>query len=350
MKKFLSVFVVLMVVNFLTPTLFYLVSEMSVPDAVSQEMEEELVIDEMEKENIDNENIQIENTNENEEFFSDKVTLYNLETSTATEINVIDYLIGTAACEMPSFYETEAIKAQMVAAYSYYLYVMDNPTYLETSLVPYNESLLQGFASKEKLMDYWQLDFDKHYSKYLRAANEVLGDVLTYDGEPILASYYAVSSGITQSSEDEWGQTLEYLVNVDSSFDAVSDDYMQMVSYSAQEMYDRLITGFAGFDELNISEAQEWFSNIEYTAGGYVKTIKIDETFVSGKDFRNAMALPSSSFMVFFEDGNFSIATKGYGHGVGLSQFGANELSQQGKTYKEILEHYYPNTILLEKT
>ncbi len=340
MRKFISVFIVLLLVNLLTPTIFYLFNT----EFQSENLEDEILNVPLVEEEI-SEEIKIDTS-----FSNDKITLYDLETSSAVEVDIIDYLIGVAACEMPSYYETEAIKAQMIAAYSYYLYVMDNPSYLETSLVPFNESLLQGYASKERLMEYWQLDFDTHYSKYLRAANEVVGDVLTYNNQPILASYYAVSSGTTQSSLDEWGQHLDYLVNVDSSFDVVSEDYMHMMSYPAQEMYDRLVGSFAGFTELDISKAQEWFSDIEYTAGGYVKTIKIGENFINGTDFRNSMGLSSSSFMVFYEDEVFSIATKGYGHGVGMSQFGANELSQQGKTYKEILEHYYPNTVILEKT
>ncbi len=345
MRKFFAVFIILLLVNFLTPTLFFLLSGTNYVENEEELIEIPIVSEPSITEN-ENETEEIKETN----FFSDSVALYDLEKSEALEVPIIDYLIGVAACEMPSYYESEAIKAQMIAAYSYYLYVMDNPSYLETSLVPVNQSLMQGYASKERLMEYWQLDFDTHYSKYLRAANEVVGDIITYNEEPILASYYAVSSGITQSSQDEWGQSLAYLVNVDSSFDAVSEDYMQIVSYEEQEMYDRLKSAFAGFENLDISKASTWFSDIEYTAGGYVKSVKIDETYVNGTDFRTAMSLASSSFMIFYEDGVFSIATKGYGHGVGMSQFGANELSKQGKGYKEILAYYYPNTIILEKT
>ncbi len=347
MRKFVSVFIVLLMTNFITPIIFYTFGGITIDSSYSNEevLDEFMEIEQEELKELNDISLVAP-----ENYFEDKVTLYNLENNEITTIDLLDYLIGTAACEMPSYYETEAIKAQMIASYSYYLYVLDNPTYLQTSYVPFNENLMQGYASKEKLMEYWQLDFDTHYSKYLRAANEVLGDVLIYEDKAILASYYAVSSGTTQSSEDEWGQKLDYLVNVDSSFDAVSEDYMQMVSYSSQEIYDRLNGSFAGFKDLNVSEAQDWFSEIEYTAGGYVKNIKIADSYVTGTDFRNSMALASSSFMVFYEDGVFSIATKGYGHGVGMSQFGANELSKDGKTYKEILSHYYPNTEILEKT
>ncbi len=338
MRKFISVFIILLVINLLTPILFYTANGLSAQTITSHKEPEVL------EENTPV--LQEEPIDSSDEF----VSLYDLQTSSLIQVPLLDYLIGVAACEMPSYYEEEALKAQMISAYSYYLYAMENPSYLPTSYVPVNESLMHGYASKEKLMDYWQVSFNEHYPKYLRAAQEVIGEVVMYQGKVALTSYYAVSCGTTQSSVDEWGKELDYLTNVESPLDVVSDDYLQMANFTVQEMYDRLNANFAGFLELDTSTASEWFSDIQYTKGGYVSVVKIGESYVNGSDFRTAMNLASSSFMVFLEDGVFSIATKGYGHGVGMSQFGANEMSKERKTYKEILNHYYPGTIVVENS
>ena len=108
-------------------------------------------------------------------------------------------------------------------------------------------------------------------------------------------------------------------------------------------MYDRFMTSFSGL-VLDMENPDEWFGEIVYNQSGYVDTVSVGGVKILGRDFRRYFELNSSCFMVFYEDGQFSIATKGYGHGVGLSQFGANQLSQQGKSYKDILAHYFPNT------
>ncbi len=271
--------------------------------------------------------------------------LYNLETSGFDEFDVISFLVGSAACEVPASYNSEAIKAQMIACHSYYLYCRENGLPDDDLNLSYDESHMQKYASKDRLKEFWGSGFDEHYEKFMTCAKEVKDIVVKYKDEIALTPYYAVSCGTTQSSEKEWGAELEYLVPVESKKDALSDDYLKIKTLSVQEMYDRFMLNFAGL-ELDMEHPDEWIGDISYNESGYVDTVKINKSKIRGRDFRKYFELPSSCFMIFFEDNEFSIATKGYGHGVGLSQFGANQLAAEGKSYAEILNHYFPNTEL----
>lgn len=275
------------------------------------------------------------------------VVLFDKSTDSLIEVELVDYLVGAAACEMPALYEAEAIKAQMIAIHSYYRYCLDHPEYLDGGYITVNEEKMLGYTSKTRLTEYWGMSFYDYYNKFLRCANEICDEILTYDGQAALTTYYAVSCGKTCSSRDLWGQELEYLTSVDSSFDAVSDNYLKIKEFEVNELYTVLKSTFP-FLEITEGEPEKWFGDIIYLDSGYAKYVPVGIDKIPGDQFRDALGLPSSCVMVFLEDDVFSVATKGYGHGVGMSQFGANQLSQQGKNYKEILLHYYPNTVLKE--
>lgn len=274
-----------------------------------------------------------------------KYVLYNLETNELEYMDLVDFLVGSAACEMPASYEKEAIKAQMIACHSYYLYCKENGVPHDDLNLSFDKRNMSKWADKERLQQFWGVGFADNYQKFLSCAEEVKDFIVTYDGKAALTPYYAVSCGVTQSSADEWGAHLPYLTNVKSEDDVLSDSYLKVRTFTIQQMYDRLMTGFAGF-ELDIEHPEEWFGEISCNNAGYVDTVQVKNVKITGRDFRRYMELNSSCFMIFLEDDIFSVATKGYGHGVGLSQFGANQLSQQGKSCSEILQHYFPGTNL----
>lgn len=271
------------------------------------------------------------------------VTLMDRQSGEMMEIPLKDYLIGAAACEMPALYEKEAIKAQMVAVHSYYLYCQENPEHLKNGYIEINEDKMSGYASPERLMEYWQMDYYDYYNKFVSCADEVLDKILTYDGKPALTSYYAVSCGKTADSKDVWGQSLPYLVSVDSSHDQISDNYLQVKKIDKDSMFSLLRINYPNI-KLEEDRPENWFGDIIYTDSGYAGFVTVGSDLVPADQIRNVLGLPSTCLMIFYEDETFSIATKGYGHGVGLSQFGANQLSQQGLKYNEILEYYYPGT------
>ena len=335
MKNLISVFILLLAINVFLPVLYY---HLYYGQADARTDAEDFFSDSSQ-------------TSDSSEYTADSSTesaqymLYNLETHELEEMDLISFLVGSAACEVPVTYEMQTIKAQMIACHSYYLYCKENGVPHDDLNLSYDERYMQKYASKERLQEYWGMSFDENYQKFLRCANEVKDLILTFDGKTALTTYYAVSCGKTQSSEAEWGTPLDYLTCIESPDDVLSDSYLKVKSFTTQEMYDRFLTSFSGLS-LDIGSAESWIGDIVYNESGYVDTVEVSGVKILGRDFRKYFELNSSCFMIFYEDGEFSVATKGYGHGVGMSQFGANQLSQQGKTYEEILAYYFPGTTL----
>lgn len=334
MKNFIAVFIFLFCVNIFVPIIYYQIYYSGNTDFSSD------FLTESNFENTDIENSTTADTNS-----MDTYDLYNLETQEMCTMDRLSFLVGCAACEMPASYEEEAIKAQMIACHSYYLYCTENGVPDEDLNLSFNEKYMQKYASKQRLQEYWGMSFNEYYEKFLRCAKEVSDIIVTYDNRAALTSYYAVSCGKTQSSENEWGTALPYLKCVESAEDALSSDYLKVNTFSIQDMHDRFMTTFTGFD-LSCENPEEWFGDIVYNESGYVTTVEVADIKITGREFRKCFDLPSACFMVFFDDGEFSVATKGYGHGVGLSQFGANTMAENGKNYAEILQHYFPDTDL----
>lgn len=336
MKRFIAIFIFLFCINTFIPVIYY---HIYYNDALRQ------FIEIPGTENISSPSG--DNSSISPDLSSVEYNLYNLATQELCTMDRTAFLIGSAACEMPASYSEEAIKAQMIACHSYYIYCTENGMPSEDSNLSFDERYMKKYASKQRLQEYWGMNFNQYYEKFLRCANEVNSLILQYDGKTALTPYYAVSCGKTQSSKAEWGNDLPYLKCVDSKEDALSDDYLKVTTYSVQNMYDRFMTYFTGF-ELSTENAEDWFGDIVYNQSGYVDTVEVSDIKITGREFRNCFELPSACFMLFYENGEFSIATKGYGHGVGLSQFGANTMAENGKNYAEILKHYFPGTAICE--
>lgn len=336
MKKFIGIFIFLFCINAFVPVVYY---HIYYSDALRQFTEAEMPesTDDFLQENSESNNLTAETDT--------KYNLYNLATQEMCTMDRTAFLIGSAACEMPASYSEEAIKAQMIACHSYYIYCTENGVPGEDMNLSFDERYMKKYASKQRLQEYWGMSFNEYYEKFLRCADDVSDIILKYNGKPALTPYYAVSCGKTQSSEAEWGTYVPYLDCVDSKEDALSDDYLKVTTYSVQDMYDRFMTYFTGF-ELNREHPEEWFGDTVYNQSGYVTTIDVADIKITGREFRNCFELPSACFMIFYENEEFSIATKGYGHGVGLSQFGANTMAENGKSCSEILQHYFPGTVM----
>lgn len=319
MKNFLGIFIFLLVINFTVPMVYYRIYT-----------------------NLPSDNIYLETTDENNKEIAN-VTVMDSSSGQLTEISLKDYLIGAAACEMPALYNEEAIKAQMVAVHSYYMYVQQHPESLENGYITIDSANMKGYADTGRLMEFWQMDYYTYYEKFEKCANEVIDQIVTYNGQPALTSYYAISCGKTADSGNVWGETLPYLISIDSSQDRISDDFLKVTEFSKDNMYSLLRLKYPNID-LSESQPEKWFGDIIYTESGYASFVTVGSDMVPANQIRDVMKLPSTCLMIFYEDETFSIATKGYGHGVGLSQFGANSMATDGKSYKEILEYYYPGT------
>ncbi len=259
------------------------------------------------------------------------------------EYSIKDYVFGVVAAEMPALYEKEALKAQAVAAYTFACYrkeLSQNDEYDISS----DPQVAQCFITREEAMTRWGEKAQEYAKKLDDCIESVQGEIITYDNKPIFAAYHAISAGFTNNSADVWGGELPYLKSVESEGDTSANGFLSEVKLTANEVAEKLkdITSATG-------EENDYFSNINTNEAGYVKTIDYCGKQITGAEMTKLLELRSSSFGISFADGVFTFAVKGYGHGVGMSQTGADYMAKQGKEYKEILEYYYPETTLQKK-
>ena len=254
-----------------------------------------------------------------------------------------EYLIGAVAAEMPISWPDEALKAQAIAAHSYALYCRDHAAEPASGWLSVDPVRRQGYLTDAVLRSYWGTAYEKNYARLSALVDSVLTDVLYYDSAPAGASYFAISNGMTEASENVWGTALPYLVAVDSSTDLNADNYLYTVQFTAEQMQQAL----AGLGLLPDPAAPaNWFGEAALTPSGYVASLPVCGQSVTGPALRKALGLRSACFTVQYQEGSFLLTTKGYGHGVGLSQWGAKALAEQGQSAEEILAHYFPGTEL----
>ena len=255
-----------------------------------------------------------------------------------------DYLIGAVAAEMPITWPDEALKAQAIAAHSYALYCRDHCADPASSWLSADPARRQGYLTDAVLRSYWGTAYEANYARLSALVDSVLTQVLYYENAPAGTSYFAISNGQTEASENVWGTAVPYLVPVDSSTDLSADNYTYSVSFSPAQMQQLLASGLGLAPDLSAPE--NWFGDITLTASGYVACLPVCGQTISGPALRKALSLRSACFTVQYQDGAFQITTRGYGHGVGMSQWGAKALAEQGQTAAEILAHYFPGTEL----
>lgn len=265
------------------------------------------------------------------------------------EYGINDYVFGVVAAEMPALYEEEAIKAQTVAAYTFVCYKKETAQNAEYDISS-DPQVAQCFITRQEAATRWGEKAQEYTNKIDACIKAVRGEVITYENKPIFAAYHAISAGFTNNSADVWGGELPYLKSVESTGDTFDDGFTSEVKLTSGDVAEKLKEISAA-----MAEEQNYFSNAQYNDAGYVKMIDYCGKQITGAQLAKLLQLRSPCFEISFSDGAYTFLVKGYGHGVGMSQTGANYMAQQGKTYKEILKHYYPETnlqkykILLDK-
>lgn len=285
-------------------------------------------------------------TDQSENLSTDFVTVTDPQTGEVCSISIEEYLIGVVSAEMPASFETEALKAQAVAAHTYALERYSTTTTFSGAQIPTDPSVFQAYCSTATMQQKYGDSFEEKYQKIKEAVDSVLNEIITYQNEPIVAAFHSMSGGITQSSESVWGGSLPYLVPVDSHEDTVQSNYIAETFVDLDTVQSTLLSAYP---DLQLPERQtDWFIISSHTASDYVDTVQVGNYTLSGSQVRSLFNLNSSDFTVTYQENGFLFTTKGKGHGVGMSQYGANEMAKDGKSYQEILDHYYPGTELTE--
>lgn len=267
------------------------------------------------------------------------------------EVPVRDYVIGAVCAEMPASFEPEALKAQAVAAHTYAHRLMllaegNTDESLKGAHFSNDSSRYQAYYTDAQIREAFGMHYDAYYGKIASAVDAVLGEILTYEEEPIIAAFHAMSGGMTESAEHVWGREVDYLVPVDSSSDTQAPLFEQTAVFSAQEVQEKLESARDGL--FLSGEPEDWLQIAEVSDSGTVLRLDAGSSIFTGSEIRSIFSLRSAVFSVAYEDGAFTFTTKGYGHNVGMSQYGANAMALDGKDYREILQYYYPDTELTE--
>ncbi|SDI62668.1 stage II sporulation protein D [Alteribacillus bidgolensis] len=262
------------------------------------------------------------------------IPVFRNETETVEEMELEEYVAGVVASEMPAEFEIEALKAQALTARTFIAREMISPSDInlpENALVT-DTQMHQVYQNEEELREKWGDDYQWKMDRVKEAVLATKGQVLTYEGEPITAAFFSTSNGYTENAEDYWKNPVPYLQSVESPWDQGSPQYENAKRIAAAEV-ERL---------LGISiAANETGEIISRTDGGRVAELKLGGETFSGRDIREKLNLHSSDFQISREGEEFLFTTKGWGHGVGMSQYGADGMAKEGKDYKDILHHYY---------
>jgi stage II sporulation protein D len=250
---------------------------------------------------------------------------------------------------MPASFSEEALKAQAVASHTYALYqsmTSKDDKSLMGADFSNDPAKYQAYFTDEEIRRYYGDKYDEYYGRICAAVDEVADMILVYNDEPIVAAFHSMSSGITESAENIWGQKIEYLVPCKSESDTDAPGFCEGYTFTAEELRARLMTVY---EDLSFPEKyNEWFTVSNRSSSGTVLSLSAGNTTISGAEFRELLSLRSANFEISYDgDGKFSVTTRGYGHGVGMSQYGANYMAENGSSYKEILNHYYPGAVLL---
>lgn len=268
----------------------------------------------------------------------------DVASNTVITMNERDFLIGTLAAEMYPTFHIEALKAQAVAAYTYYSYQRtatrskgNNPEVADFEDVP---STFPKLYTKEGMQEKWGSKFDAYYQKLCEAVDAVIGKKILYEGQPIKAVYHAISFETTERAEVVWGVDYPYLQSVPAAGDKLAPSYQTVVTFTPDQLQQKVA------EKLKITLSGDpagWFGKeITRSPAGTVTAITLGDKTLTGRELREALELRSANFTVTYTQASgFTFTVIGYGHGVGMSQYGADYLARQGATWEEILKYYY---------
>ena len=263
-----------------------------------------------------------------------------LEDGAVETMALDDYLWGVVAAEMPAAFESEALKAQAVAARTYTYAKMERTTAAHPEAdVCTDVNCCQAYRTPEDAATSWGANAQLYTDKIAAAVADTDGVAVLYDGNPIQAVFFSSADGRTVDAVEVWGNSVPYLTGVDSPEGEEVPNYHSTVTLTAEEFRTAFLAQYPGADLSG--DPSGWFSNTVSNSAGGVSSMDVGGVTVSGQDLRTLFSLRSTSFTVSAGAEGVIFSVTGYGHGVGMSQYGANALAQEGKSYEEILKWYY---------
>ena len=307
----------------------YLISDTKIVQSVN--FEEVCLNDNI---NFSNNTVSIEGNN--------KAKIYMEDNEKILDVNVEDYVIGVVASEMPINFNEEALKAQAVAARTYYYSKrLENCTKAHGGEIC-SSTHCQVYMNKEDRLNSWPKDKGEEYwDRAVNAVNSTKDEVLTYNGKIIMhPQFFAVSSGKTESFADVFSEDIPYLKSIESLGEDIAPKYKSNIELSLEDFTSKVNNTFREAN-LKANDLANEVRIISNTDGGSVKKIKLGDVEIKGTDFRKLFNLNSANFNVSINKSRVVIDCTGYGHGVGMSQWGARVMADKGADYKEILKHYY---------
>ncbi len=323
-----------------------------------------------------------------------KITVLNHKTNKLFKIEIKEYIKGVVLSEIPANFHEEAIKAQAIVANTYLLrqiesqknskdqtlkgaHISTDPNkhqgYMSNSdaknfykdkyeeyenkvsnyvyqvidkvIIYNNQPIIAAYHSMSNGTDaknFYKDKYEEYENKVSNYVYQVIDKVIIYNNQPIIAAYHSMSNGKTESAKNIWGSDVPYLQPVNSEVDILNQNYENTIYISAEEVEQKLKDN--NKDLVLPDDKSTWFESITRSDSNNVLEILIGNINFSGTQIRNIFKLKSNTFDIKYSENNFIFTTKGYGHGVGMSQYGANSLAYQGKSYNDIINHYYKNT------
>ncbi|MFD2131521.1 stage II sporulation protein D [Pseudogracilibacillus auburnensis] len=261
-----------------------------------------------------------------------EVSIKRSQTGEIEKVPLEKYVISVVASEMPAEFEAEALKAQAIAARTYivnHLLHQDG----EEDVIISDTTEHQVYKNEDELKTAWGSDFHWKIEKVTDAVLATEGEIITYDEQPITPTFFSMSNGFTEDAKNYWGNELPYLKSVESKWEEKHPNFTEQNVFTIDEINSKLGISLQAGNAIPIQ--------IKRTESNRVSELVINDSTFTGKDIREKLNLRSNDFSIQQKNEHLIFTTKGYGHGVGMSQYGANGMAEEGKTYKEILSYYY---------
>ena len=343
MKKILIYLLSFILIIFIIPALL---TKRTTPTSSKEETERQL-----------QDNNQQEQTTENQTEISNKntynynkygtISLLHKKTGEVEQVNLEEYLCNVVSAEMPATFEKEALKAQAIVARTYTIYKILNKKHDNADICD-DSTCCQAWISKDDRLAKWEENQrESNWKKICNAVNETSGKIITYENKPIDAFFHSNSGGITEVPVNVWGGTgYPYLQSVETSGENAYTQYASEVTLSQEELINKLKEKYS---DISIDFANsEDIKILEYTESTRVKTVKFGNHEISGVEARTLFGLKSTNFEISRDGSNIKFSVKGYGHGVGMSQTGADSMAKNGSGAEEIIKHFYTGVEITE--